>query len=158
MTPTEPEAPASFVPPQATRTDAERAVARTLARPGVHVVHFWAPWCGNSLDELPAWRALLTRDRPGATTTFVTVWNNGRSGRSELDEAGIPADAAEVTQPDRGPSGVKELRRATFLDLPVTWIPTTWILRGDVLAYALGYGEASENTLRTLIADAGRSW
>jgi hypothetical protein len=150
--------PASFVPPPATLTDAERAVQSTLAEPGLHVVHFWAPWCGNSIDELPAWRNLLTQDRPDATFTFVTVWDNGASGRAQLDEHGIPANVAEVVQADLGPSGVKELRRKTFLGLPMTWIPTTWIFRGATLAYAVNYGEASESLLRTLIADAGKGW
>jgi hypothetical protein len=153
-----PEPPTSFVAPPPVRTSAERAVAETLAAPGVHVVHFWAPWCRNSVDELEAWRALLSADRPEATYTFVTVWDNGASGRSAMDEAGIPGDVAEVVQPDLGPSGIKGLRRKQFLDLPVTWIPTTWVFRGDALAYALNYGEASEHLLRTVVADAGRSW
>ena len=35
-------------------TDAERAVAETIEADGIHVVHFWAPWCDNSIAELRA--------------------------------------------------------------------------------------------------------
>ncbi len=151
------DAPA-FVQPPAVPTDAEVAVRGILAEPGVHVIHFWAPWCGNSVDEFPAWHALLNENRPDATFAFVTVWNNGRSGREKMNNNGIPSDVAEILQADRGPSGIKELRRKEFLGLPMTWIPSTWIFRGDTLAYAINYGEVSEATLRTLIEDAGRSW
>ena len=148
----------TFVSPLAVPTQAEHAVRSVLAEPGIHVVHFWAPWCSNSIDELPAWRALLGEDRPDATFAFVTVWNNDKSGRDEMNASGIPSDVVEITQADRGPSGIKELRRKRFFGLPMTWIPSTWIFRGDALAYAINYGEASEATLRTLIADAQRGW
>ncbi len=151
------DAPA-FVSPPTVPTAAEEAVRAILATPGVHVVHFWAPWCQNSIDELPAWHALLNEERPDATFAFVTAWNNGRSGREKMDNNGIPSDVVEITQADRGPSGIKELRRKEFLGLPMTWIPSTWIFRSDTLAYALNYGEASESTLRALIADAQRGW
>lgn len=151
------DAPA-FVHPPAVLTEAEKSIQAILSSPGIHVVHFWAPWCGNSVDELPRWRALLGEDRPEATVAFVTVWNNGHSGREMMDDNGIPSDVVEITQTDRGPSSIKELRRKEFLGLPMTWIPSTWIFRGDTLAYAINYGEASEAMLRTLIADTERGW
>jgi thiol-disulfide isomerase/thioredoxin len=148
----------AFVSPPSVPTDAEESVRAILTDPGVHVVHFWAPWCGNSIDELPAWRALLSENRPDATFAFVTVWDNGLSGREQMDDNGISSDVVEITQADRGPSSIKELRRKEFLGLPMTWIPSTWIFRGDTVAYAINYGEASEATLRALIADAERGW
>ena len=35
----------------ADRTEVEAAVAATIEQEGIHVVHFWAPWCGNSRAE-----------------------------------------------------------------------------------------------------------
>lgn len=136
-------------------TDAERNVRDTIARDGVHVVHVWAPWCDNSLHEhAGVWSGFAER-HPDVSLTFVTVWNEGESGRSRLGADGI--EAFEVVVP--GPKPEKEDRRTTFLGLPVTWIPTTWVFnRGGLLAYAFNYGEVSADELARAIEAAQSDW
>ena len=58
-----------------------------------------------------------------------------------------------------GPKPEKADRRTTFLGLPVTWIPTTWVFnRGGLLATAFNYGELSAERLAQAIEDAQRDW
>ena len=145
------------------RTATEIAVQGTISRPGVHVVHFWAPWCGNSRAEFEAGLYQSIEDHPDVTFSFVTIWNDARDGASMLARYGItPSDDGRVTvaaQPDRGPSADRDLRRMTFLGVPLSWTPTTLVYnRGGKLAYAFAYGEVSPELLATAIADARNDW
>ncbi len=142
-------------------TDAERAVQARLGQDRVVVVHFWAPWCGNSIAELRAGWYEIVEDEAHSDVDFifVTIWNNGESGRDVMTRFGLPESLEERTQTDFGPSGERENRRRTFLGLPVTWIPTTWIFRPDgPLAYAFNYGELRMETLRQAIGDTRNAW
>jgi hypothetical protein len=49
-------------------------------------------------------------------------------------------------------------RLNTFLGLPVTWIPTTWVFRDGKLRVAFNYGEIRFPVLQQMIADAQRAW
>ena len=132
--------------------DADRQLREAVARPGVHVVHVWAPWCDNSLRELePVWAG----DTGADSVTFATVWNDGASGADALRQHGV--SVPEVVVP--GPKPEKADRRLTLLGLPVTWIPTTWVFnRGGLLAYAFNYGEITADQLAEAVADARRTW
>ena len=52
--PNSPQAIAPSLPPDsaAAMTPAEKSVDAIVRTDGIHVVHFWAPWCSNSIDEL----------------------------------------------------------------------------------------------------------
>jgi hypothetical protein len=140
-------------------TPAESVVLETLARDGVHVVHFWAPWCRNALSELRTGFAEVVTRQLGVTFTFVTVWNDGASGDETLRELGLADRVREVVQPDLGPSDEKELRRRVFLGLPLTWIPTTWIFhRQGELAFAFNYGEMPPDGLERALDAVAREW
>ena len=134
-------------------TDA--ALRETVAADGVHVVHVWAPWCDNSLNEhRPVWSDW--RGLGADSVTFVTVWNEGESGAETLRETGVEG-VAEVVVP--GPKPEKPDRRLRLLDLPVTWIPTTWVFnRGGLLATAFNHGEVSRAQLVEAIEGARRDW
>ncbi|MEL6611060.1 MAG: thioredoxin family protein [Bacteroidota bacterium] len=123
-------------------TAAEEQVRAQILEDGVHVVHFWAPWCGNSLAELRAgWYEVIER-HPNVTFTFVTIWSDGETGQETLDQYAIPESVTVLTQTDFGPSSDKSQRRRTFLGLPVTWIPSTWVFHDNgELAVAYNYGE-----------------
>ena len=152
-----------FTPYDEVTTDTEKAVLARVNRPGVHVVRLWAPWCGNSRAELEAGLYQSIEDHPDVTFSFVTIWNDGRDGASILSRYGIaPTDDGRVTvaaQPDRGPSADRDLRRTTFLGVPLSWTPTTLVYnRGGKLAYAFAYGEVSPEMLATAITDARNDW
>lgn len=140
-------------------TAAERRVQDIIGEDGVHVVHFWAPWCANSLAELEnGWYALI-EDNDEVTFTFVTIWNDGRSGRDALARFAVPDRVEELQLPDFGPSDDESQRRRMFLGRPLTWIPSTWIFRDNgTLAFSLNYGEMSIETLQTLIDAAKSEW
>lgn len=143
----------------APRTEAERTVQDVIETDGLHVVHFWAPWCANSKRELANGWSGLVRDNPNVTFTFVTVWNDGESGDALLAEHDLPDRVKELTQPDLGPSAQASNRRRSFLSHPVTWIPSTWIFHNNgELAFALNYGEMKMNTLQSLLDATRTDW
>ncbi len=140
-------------------TEAEKRVQEIISREGIHVVHFWAPWCDNSISELRnGWYELIEQNED-VTFTFVTVWNDGRDGSAELKKFAIPDHVLELTLPDYGPSEDKSRRRYAFLNLPLTWIPSTWIFQDSgKLAFALNYGEMEIPVLQQLIDVARKDW
>lgn len=138
-------------------TPAEEAVRATIAQDGVHVVHFWAPWCDNSINELRAGLYEVIEAHPDVTFTFVTIWNDGERGDDMLTRYAIPERVARLVVD--GPQPPSGQRRTTFLGLPVTWIPTTWVFnRGGQLATAFNHGEVSHAQLTAAIESAGRAW
>ncbi len=151
-----------FVMPNENLTPAEVFVKDRIQKEGIHVVHFWAPWCGNSIAELKSgWyetvRAFENDER--VTFTFVTIWNQGKSGRDVLNRYLIPETVNEQVLPDFGNSEEYIHRRRIFLGLPVTWTPTTWVFnRSGQLAYAFNYGEVTAEKLKGAIDDARASW
>lgn len=136
-------------------TDTEAAVRATISQPGVHVVHFWAPWCDNSINELePVWAGAA--DRLDASVTFVSIWSDGDDGADVLRQHGV--DGVEVRAVP-GPKPEKPDRRLTFLGLPVSWIPSTWVFnREGLLATAFNYGEVSAEQLAEAVAGAASGW
>jgi len=148
--------PAAAVSPS---TDAERSVQNIITNDGLHVVHFWAPWCSNSRNELANGWAGLVEANPEVSFTFVTVWNDGNAGTSMLDDYNLPDRVTEVTQPGLDPSNNEATRRRSFLTHPVTWIPSTWIFHNNgELAFAMNYGEMNMSTLQSLINTTRKDW
>jgi hypothetical protein len=140
-------------------TEAEAFVQDRVEEDGLHVVHFWAPWCSNSRNELDNGWGGLVADNPDVTFTFVTVWNDNEKGTATLNDYNLPDRVAEVTQPDLGPSDNEENRRYSFLGLPVTWIPSTWIFHSNgELAFAMNYGEMEMDTIQQLLDATSADW
>jgi thiol-disulfide isomerase/thioredoxin len=136
----------------------EQQVSDVTKMPGVSVVHLWAPWCSNCLAELKSggWPKII-KDNPDTQFVFVSIWNAGDDGRAMLKRHEI-ADQPNVTiLADPGPRrGDGKLTR--FLDLPVTWIPTTWVFKGGDLRYALNYGEVRFDVLQQFLTDSMSEW
>ena len=146
-----PEAPLSEGSGSAEESDAEAAVRAIVAGDGVHVVHFWAPWCGNSINELRSGIAEVVDANPDVTFTYVTVRNDGEDGASTLARYGVPERVEVLAHPGGKP--------VVFLGRPITWTPTTWVFnRNGTLAYAFNYGEVSPALLSQAIADAQSDW
>jgi hypothetical protein len=151
--------PAGAAIPDSTWTPAERAVWAAIHDDGVHVVHFWAPWCDNSRSELSGGWYEVIEGNPDVTFTFVTIWSDGAAGRDVLDHYAIPEGVAVLTQEDFGPSTDKANRRKAFLGLPVTWIPTTWVFhKNGELAYAFKNGELEMDQLQQALDGARSAW
>jgi hypothetical protein len=145
--------------PGADLTPAEQAVRERVVQDGVHVVHFWAPWCDNSRAELERGWYEVIEANVDVTFTFVTVWNDGEAGQDVLDRYAIPETVTVLAQADFGPSDDKALRRRRFLGLPVTWIPTTWVFhKNGELAYAFNYGELEMAQLQQALDGARSAW
>ena len=132
---------------------AEFQTAELVKRGDLTVVHLWAPWCSNCLAEMKSggWTKMV-KDNPQTRFVFVSVWNSGDAGVEMLKKFEI-ADQPNVTVvADPGPRrGDDKLKR--FLDLPVSWIPTTWVYKGGELRYAMNYGEVRFPVLQQFLED-----
>lgn len=137
---------------------AEQQAAEVAKAPRLTVVHLWAPWCGNCQGEMKSggWTKMVSAN-PDVKFVFVSIWNGGEDGRAMLAKHDI-ADQPNVTiLADPGPrSGADKITR--FLDLPVSWIPTTWVFKGGDLRYALNYGEVRFEVLQQFLADSNSEW
>jgi hypothetical protein len=157
MTATPEAPPTAPAPPAPTLTEAEEAVRAMIAGEGVHVVHFWAPWCDNSLNELAQGWYEVVENNPAVDFAFVTVWNDEALGEEALTRYAIPARVTRLLVP--APKPERADRRMTFLGLPVNWIPTTWVFnREGQLAYAFNFGELTMPQLQQALDAAARDW
>ncbi len=148
----------SFAVVRASPPAAEAQAAELVKQPKASVVHLWAPWCSNCQAELKSggWTKMI-KDNPETQFLFVTVWNAGDDGRAVLKKHEIGEQPNVMILADPGPrSGDAKLKR--FLDLPVTWIPTTWVFKGGDLRYALNYGEVRFPVLQQFLEDTGSEW
>ena len=137
---------------------AEQQLADAIKAPGLSVVHLWAPWCGNCQSELKSGGWLkMVKANPDVKFYFVSIWNSGDDGRAMLTKFEL-ANLPNVTiLADPGPrKGDDKIKR--FLDLPVSWIPTTWVYKGGDLRYALNYGEVRFDVLQQFFADSNSEW
>ncbi|MGZ5024472.1 MAG: TlpA family protein disulfide reductase [Chthoniobacterales bacterium] len=137
---------------------AEEQVAEAIKTPGLTIVHLWAPWCSNCQAELKSGGWLkMVKDNPETRFVFVSIWNGGEDGRAMLKKFEIGDQPNVTITADPGPrTGDAKIKR--FLDLPVGWIPTTWVYKGGSLRYALNYGEVRFPVLQQFLADSTNEW
>ena len=137
---------------------AEEQVSEATKAPGLSVVHLWAPWCSNCQAEMKSggW-AKMIKDNPETRFVFVTVWNAGDDGKAMLKKFEIGEQPNVTILADPGPRiGNERIKR--FLDLPLTWIPSTWVYKGGDLRYALNYGEVRFPVLQQFLEDSNSEW
>lgn len=136
----------------------EKEVAEIAAGPHVTVVHFWAPWCSNCKAELAnnRWTNFL-ENNADVKFVFVTIWN-AEDGRAVLESFGVAKQPNFQLRLHPNPSRARDEKVKQFMDLPVSWIPTTWVFREGKLRYALNYGEVHFALLQQLIRDSNSKW
>jgi len=137
---------------------AEQQLAEAIKAPELSVVHLWAPWCSNCQAELKSggWQKTI-KENPQVKFYFVSVWNGGEDGRAMLAKYEIATQPNVTIAADPGPrTGPDKIKR--FLDLPLSWIPTTWVYKGGDLRYALNYGEVRFDMLQQFFADSNSEW
>ncbi|MCF7688652.1 MAG: hypothetical protein K9N01_10150 [Cephaloticoccus sp.] len=136
----------------------EEAVAAEVAKPRITVVHLWAPWCPNSQAEHQdqGWAKFIAAN-PTVQFIFVTVRSRD-DGVAYLAEHGVggQSNLQLLHHPNHVRKGEGSIQY--FMDLPVTWVPTTWVLREGKLRYAFNYGEVRFATLQQMIADTAAAW
>ncbi|MEY2506898.1 MAG: hypothetical protein QOH01_1227 [Verrucomicrobiota bacterium] len=137
---------------------AEQQLTEAIKAPGLSVVHLWASWCGNCQSELKSGGWLKTvKANPDVKFYFVSVWNGGDDGKAMLTKYELAGQPNVTILADPGPrKGDTRIKR--FLDLPVSWIPTTWIYKGGELRYAMNYGEMRFEVLQQFITDSNSEW
>jgi thiol-disulfide isomerase/thioredoxin len=136
---------------------AEQQVADAVKAPNLSVVHLWAPWCSNCQSELKSGGWLKTiKANPEVKFYFVSIWNGGEDGRAMLTKFEVASQPNVTILADPGPRGAGKIKR--FLDMPLSWIPTTWVFKGGDLRYALNYGEVRFDLLQQLLADSNSEW
>jgi len=136
----------------------EREVKELVASKDVTIVHFWAPWCGNCIVEQKddGWANFIAAN-PRVRFVFIEAWNDGKDSRDSLAKFNIGAQPNLTLLVDPRPRRGEE-RMRTFIGLPVTWLPSTWVFRDGRLSYALNHGEVRFPILQQLVEDAGADW
>lgn len=138
----------------------ENQVSEAVASPGITVVHFWAPWCPNCRAELAdhGWRDFLARN-PKVNFIFISTWSDGQGdGRALLQRFGVGEQKNFRLLLHPNISRKDGERMTSFLGLPVSWLPATWVFREGKLRYALNYGEVRFPILQQLIDDSSEAW
>lgn len=138
----------------------EQHVAKAVEADKITVVHFWAPWCSNCKAELAndGWKNFIGAN-PDVEFIFITTWSDTKGdGRKMLEDFGVGAQKnfQLLLHPNTSRKRAEMMR--TFMGLPVTWVPTTWVFRAGALRYALNYGEVRFPVLQQLIQDSADSW
>ncbi len=137
---------------------AESEASEIVAREGITIVHLWAPWCSNCMAEMKSggWTKMV-KDNPDVRFVFVSIWNAGDPGEAMLKKYDLLEKPNVTVLADPGPrAGTDKLKR--FLDLPVSWIPTTWVYKTGDLRYAMNYGEVRFDVLQQFVADSKAEW
>src|SRR5438067_5876415 len=137
---------------------AEQKILEAIKSPDLSVVHLWAPWCSNCQAELKSGGWLKTvKANPEVKFYFVSVWNGGDDGKAMLTKYELANQPNVTILADPSPrNGDAKIKR--FLDMPLSWIPTTWVYKGGDLRYALNYGEIRFDVLQQFFADSNSKW
>ena len=136
----------------------EEEVAAETAKPQITVVHFWAPWCPNSTAEHKeqGWSTLIGSN-PAVKLIFVTI-RSSADGFDYLTRQGVGGqdNLKLFHHPNYIRKGEGSIQN--FMDIPLSWVPSTWIFREGKLRYALNYGEVRFPMLQQLIRDTADNW
>lgn len=138
----------------------EMQVSELVAGPQVTVVHFWAPWCSNCRAEMnpdDGWAKFIAAN-PAVKVVFLNVWHKGQDPAPRLATAGLGAQPNLLLLTHPNPSRLAVDRLNTFLGLPVTWVPTTWVFREGKLRVAFNYGEIRFPVLQQMVDDTRNEW
>ena len=138
----------------------EMQVADLIAWPQVTVVHFWAPWCPNCRAEMnpgDGWAKFIAAN-PTVKVIFLNVWHKGQDPAPCLAAAGLGPQPNLLLLTHPNPSRLAADRLNTFLGLPLTWVPTTWVFRESKLRVAFNYGEIRFLVLQQMVDDARSEW
>ena len=137
----------------------EAQVSALIAGPQVTVVHFWAPWCPNCRVEMtPDGWARFIGANPAVKFILINIWHKGQDPAKQLEAAGLGAQPNLVLLTHPNPARRAPDRIDSFLGLPITWLPTTWIYRDGKLCAAFNYGEIRFPVLQQMVDDAREKW
>lgn len=151
------EAPLRAAEPAA--ASVEQQLTELAASKEMTIVHLWAPWCPNCTAEMrPDGWAKFVANNPAVKVVFVAIWHAGQDPAPKLAAGGLGGQPNFVALTHPNPARKKGESLDRLLGFPITWVPTTWVMREGKLRYALNYGEVRFDMLQQMVDDAGRKW
>jgi thiol-disulfide isomerase/thioredoxin len=136
----------------------EQKVSEAVKSPQITVVHFWATWCPNCKAELSnnGWSDFVAAN-PEVNFIFISTWDDKPPGPG-LEKYGLGPQKNLLILQHPNPSRKTEDKMSSFMGLPVSWIPSTWIFKEGKLRYAMNYGELHFPMLQQLVQDSSDKW
>lgn len=133
----------------------ETRLGEMVASEEITVVHLWASWCPNCVNEHDhdGWKRFV-EEHPEITVIFVSVWGSAEDDAAYLAKYGLgdQPNLKILRHPNQSRRGVE--RVGELLGLPVTWMPTTWVFRDSRMRYAINYGEVRFDMLDQMVKDS----
>lgn len=137
----------------------EAEIAAAVAEDATTIVHLWAPWCSNCKAELrPDGWAKFVRENPAVKVIFVNIWHADQDPAPKLAAGGLGGQPNFVALTHSNGSRKPGERLETLLGQPLTWVPSTWVMRKGRLRYALNYGEVRFEMLQQMVDDTAKKW
>jgi hypothetical protein len=109
------------------------------------------------MDPATGW-ARFVGANPDVKVVFVNIWHRGKDPQPVLEAAGLGPQPNLLLLTHPNPSRLAADRLGTFMGLPVTWIPATWVYREGRLRTAFNYGEIRFPVLQQMVDDARNEW
>lgn len=137
----------------------EAQIAAAVAEDVTTIVHLWAPWCPNCKAEMrPDGWAKFVRDNPAVKVIFVNIWHADQDPAPKLTAGGLGGQPNFVALTHPNGSRKPGERLETLLGQPLTWVPSTWVMRKGRLRYAINYGEVRFEMLQQMVDDTAKKW
>ena len=133
----------------------EEKLFAEVSREDITVVHLWASWCHNCVNEHQddGWKNFIEAN-PHIEFVFVSVWGSAADDAAHLakHDLGDQPNLKIWRHPNQSRRGDQRVRE--LLGLPVTWMPTTWVFRDSRMRYAINYGEVRFDMLDQMLKDS----
>ena len=89
---------------------------------------------------------------------FISVWGSAENDMRLLEAQGLGGLPNFLALRHPNQARTRADRISSFMGMPLSWVPTTWVFKDGKLRFAFNYGEVRFPILQQLVADSLDSW